>query len=299
MASQHLYWTSDGGGADGGSRAAAMHQWILSQNNAALIVFGGDVYNKGKPSEFGQFLAQMNQDVSGMCHTPGNHDWMTIEQNSGTGEIPSGYEEFWASHSSRQPINTLKKSGARYEHTVDLAGWRLLFLDTGLCKEEPWPMGDQSRMEWLQQQLGIPGRAKIIFAHHSRLSCGLHGNNEGVDDLWQSLFTSDGVPLAALTISGHDHNVNIYSARGRNNPEATKVPFADGIPLIVNGAGGSGFYTAFNGEEGDMFSAFTEYCITHIELIDEKNASVKTLSFGANPAAVQTPTTVSEFQLNV
>ena len=69
-------------------------------------------------------------------------------------------------------------------------------------------MGDETRRTWLRRVLTeTPGRAKIVFAHHSRLSKGKHGDNDGegfrkpnVDPLWRDLFDPmTSAPLVALT----------------------------------------------------------------------------------------------------
>ena len=68
----------------------------------------------------------------------------------------------------------------------------------------------------MKSALAAPGRAKIVFAHHSRLSCGDHGDVDDVNELWETLFDSSGKPLAALTLCGHDHNVSVYKPRSRD-----------------------------------------------------------------------------------
>src|SRR5687767_4572388 len=134
-----VYWGADGGGDGVGTVHKAFVRWIQSKTTQpALIDIGGEVYDKGTPHEFVKFLEQMGGRVEEICETPGNHDWDTRSASSATGDIPSGYEAFWkrfASPKSRQPIDLSKRGGARYEHFVDVDGWRLVFLDTGLSKD--------------------------------------------------------------------------------------------------------------------------------------------------------------------
>ena len=295
MASKFIYWLADGGGKDvGDNRATTLHDWIVSQTNAELIVYGGDVYNSGKSTEFDEFGAQMKDDLARFCEPPGNHDWKTFKSSQAAGEIPIGYEEFWSTRPSKQPINAAKKGGARYEHVIDINGWRLIFLDTGICDVNPWPMGDNSRREWLRQQLlGGSGRAKIVFAHHSRVSCGKHGDNAGVDDLWRTLFDNNGAPLAALTVAGHDHNVNTYSPRPKEDPEKNPVDFAHGIHLHVNGAGGRALDAPWIGKKGDLFNSFDQYCVTQIELMNSQKANISVWGFGATPNPTDPPTKIA------
>ena len=39
-------------------------RWIRTQNNADLIVYGGDVYDSGTPEEFQAMLTALGGDVS-------------------------------------------------------------------------------------------------------------------------------------------------------------------------------------------------------------------------------------------
>lgn len=290
-----VYWTSDGGGSGVGDVPSLLVRWIRANGNPTLIVNGGDIYDRGKPTEFDDFLSQMDGDVSMICETSGNHDWKTRERSEATGEIPIGYERFWARFPpplSRQPIDTTRKGGARYEHYVDLNGWRLIFLDTGPLEFGPWPLGDRSRVDWLRTALtSTPGRAKIVLAHHSRLSRGRHGDNDEVDELWRALFDAvTGAPLVAFTLAGHDHSVSLYGPRPKDNPASGSVAFERGIHVFVNGAGGGGHYTGWKGTKPDLHFDDDNYCVTRINLIDARTADVDVLNFGAVPRPTTQPT---------
>jgi hypothetical protein len=168
----------------------------------------------------------------------------------------------------------------------------LIFLDTGPCKDDPWPMGDPTRTQWLQQILkGTAGRSKIVFGDHSRLSRGKHGDIKKVDAMWRALFDEDGAPLAALTLAGHDHNVSIYKPRPQRDPQREAVEFARGIYVAVNGAGGRGHDLPFSGTDPDLFCNYDDYCLTRLNLIDARLLDVDILSFGRDkrPAANVAP----------
>src|SRR5207302_1994519 len=132
------------------------------------------------------------------------------------------------------------------------------------CKGNPWPTGDADRIDWLRRVLTeTPGRSKILFAHHSRLSRGKHGDNEDVDAMWRMLFdAATGAPLVSLTMGGHDHNVSVYGPRPASHPERGSVAFAQGIHVIVNGAGGHGHDIGWQGTKPDV--PFDEHnsCVT-------------------------------------
>ena len=291
MASHFVYWTSDGGGEGGGGVARVLSRWIRTRASPSLIVYGGDVYHHGKASEFDHFRQQVG-DLSLMCETAGNHDWYTNHTTSATGKIPTGYEAFWDQHAppaSKQPIDKTKRGGARYEHSILLNGWRLIFLDTGPLRSNlGWPFNDNSRIDWLRQQLDSePGRSKIICAHHSRLGRGEHGDHRSLRPMWEALFDADGQPRVAFTIAGHDHNVALYRRRGKFNPETPVADPALGIDVIVNGAGGEGHYELDTSDAaGTIQDAGDDenFIVTEIELIDSTHATVRFLSFGTSPS---------------
>jgi hypothetical protein len=295
-----VYWVSDGvgegvtpGGPDGTTPIVTMlMRWIRAQGNASLIVNGGDVYGDGNSSQFAKFLAQMDNDVTLLCETAGNHDWRDDVNTPDGGRIPHGYETFWSSHpESKQPIDGNKRGGARYEHFLDLGGWRLFFLDTGDYDTSGWPAGDSARVTWLRSNLN-PGRANIVLCHHSRLSSGQHGHNEKLNVLWESLFDGD-VPRVAFTLAGHDHNVNMYGPRSKSNPTGSSVPFGKGIYVFVNGAGGNGLYRTagflVNGDKGDVIDDDKNFCVTRINLATPTTVDVDMMAFGKKAIGEPSP----------
>lgn len=292
-----VYWFSDGagqgvniGGPDNKTPIpTALIRWIRTKGSPALIIYGGDVYPGGNTKSFTEFFKQMDRDVRLMCETPGNHDWADDPHMPHIGRIPHGYDIFWRDHpESRQPVDISKRGGAKYEHFIDLEGWRLIFLDTGDYRNNPWPAGDHARATWLQNTLQ-PGRSNIIVAHHSRLSRGRHGDNDDLHALWRMLFDAAGAPRAAFTLAGHDHNVSVYGPRSRDNPKGASVAPEKGIHVFVNGAGGDGHYSqdgffglGVSGTKPDIFADDEHFCVTRINLIDARSADVDVLSFGTS-----------------
>jgi len=300
MSARIIYWTSDGAGLgeDGTATVSkGLHAWIVAQGDADLIVYGGDVYDDGTAEQFEAFWDEMGRDVSLMCETPGNHDWHTKRKDEVAGKIPSEYEAFWSSHPSRQPIARERRGGARYEHVIHSSedpdsSWRLIFLDTGECNkcdaESPWPLKHaEERVAWLEDVLVAGGRRSILFAHHSRLSMGGHGDNEGLKALWKQLFDDNHAPRIALTVGGHDHNVSIYAPRDRHMQIVDGL--AMGIALWVNGAGGASHSTSRIGTPPE-FHNNEDYCVTKILIEDQATLRVQLYSFGnGTPQAFDTP----------
>ena len=304
-----IFWFSDGGGTDR-ETPPVLIRWIRTQS-PALIVYGGDVYDTGSEAEFALFFDQLDRNVSDMCEVAGNHDWDTASSAPFPDRTAIGYERFWSRFpppQSEQRIDIGKRGGARYEHVKDIGDWRLVFVDTGPCNHELWPVGDRDRPRWLRRVLTErPGRAKIVFAHHSRLSRGKHGNNETVTVLWDCLFDDNGAPLAALTVGGHDHNVTWYDPRPKVDPDQNIVPTERGIHVHVNGAGGHGHDEtggAFTGVSQPIsgtkpqFANDDDWCVTRIDLIGPRAADVSIMSFGnQDPPAVTEPTELRRFAI--
>src|SRR5262245_23429624 len=294
-----VYWFADGVGKDVNTTdddsiaiPTAMIRWVRANGSPSLIVYGGDVYPNGDSSAFAEFFDQMDRDARLICETPGNHDWMDDPVVPGAGRIPHGFESFWGQHpESRQPIDNTKTGGARYEHFIDLDGWRLFFLDSGDYDVAAWPAGDESRVTWLTSHL-LPGRANIIFAHHSRLSRGHHGDNDRLHRLWQLLFDANAVPRVALMLGGHDHNVSIYGPRDRNHPKDGSVAFDRGIYIVVNGAGGDGHYSQgllMRGTNPDIFKDDSRFFMTRLTLVDARTLDVDILDFGTDASVDPQP----------
>ena len=304
-----VFWFADGGGTDR-TIPPVLVRWIRTQS-PTLIVYGGDVYKKGTEAEFALFFDQLGRNVSGVCEVAGNHDWDTPTGAPFPDRRPEGYEQFWSRFPpprSAQPIDTSKRGGARYDHVKDFDDWRLVFVDTGPCNREDWPVRDPERPRWLRRVLTErPGRAKIVFAHHSRISRGKHGDNDTVSALWECLFDDTGAPRAVLTVGGHDHNVTWYDPRPRVDPDEHIVPIEQGIFVHVNGAGGHGhdettgvFAGPFRPIRGTrpQFADDDNWCVTRIDLIGPRAADVTVLSFGnQDPPDVAAPTPLRRFEI--
>ena len=62
-----VYWKADGAGRQVGDVQRAFVRWIRDNDQSALIVNGGDVYDNGTDEEFETFFSQMDHDVSRLC----------------------------------------------------------------------------------------------------------------------------------------------------------------------------------------------------------------------------------------
>ena len=119
-----------------------------------------------------------------MCEVAGNHDWETPSGAPFPDRTPIGYERsgVGSRRRNRRSRSTPPSAAAPATTTSRIS------TTGGSCSWTPvpattrdWPVGDPERPQWLRRVLTEkPGRAKIVFAHHSRLSRGKHGDNENV-----------------------------------------------------------------------------------------------------------------------
>jgi hypothetical protein len=98
----------------------------------------------------------------------------------------------------------------------------------------------------------------------------------------------------SLTIGGHDHNVSIYTPRGKR-PNQIK-PRADGIWIMVNGAGGRNHNEPDHGTPPQM-SDVDNFCLTRIAFLDERSADVEVLGFGTG--SVTKPTLLENLTVRI
>ncbi len=296
-----VYWIADGGGHKVMSALKMMMEWVRRQSDATFIVYGGDVYGSGSSDDFEEFHKQCGRDLSKVCAIPGNHDWRTSANRPGKGTIAIGFEDFWAAApaSAATVVRGNESGNARYDHfTDDIPGWRLIFVDTADDSEDEgaWPRGDAARAAWLASALsGTPGRSKVLFTHHGRLSCGNHGDQNALQPLWDSLFDNvTGAPLVSFTLAGHDHNISIYEPRLKTLAKATRDE--DGIRIVVNGAGGRGHDSPEHGTRPEKNNE-RDFCVTRMRFIDANSVDVEFLSFGTG--TVTEPRRLDELTIRV
>jgi hypothetical protein len=82
------------------------------------------------------------------------------------------------------------------------------------------------------------------------------------------------------------------------------VPLSQGIHVAVNGAAGAGHYhcgsnvlSFLPGKKGDLFSDRANFCVTRINLIDERSIDLDTVSFG--PEGKTTPVALAESMVRI
>jgi hypothetical protein len=170
-----LWALGDGAAATPAARAVARR---IAAAHPARVLYLGDVYERGSPSDFAQHFRRIYGPLlRRMDPTPGNHEWPAHA---------TGYDPFWSSvtHAPTPPW-----------YSLEIGGWRLLSLNS----ETP---GDPAQLRWLRRRLAArAGTCTLAFWHRPRFSAGRHGDQRDVAPLWDLLRGH-----AAIVLNGHDHD---------------------------------------------------------------------------------------------
>ena len=194
-----VWAVGDGAGGEAAGRVVDR----IEKEGVSRLLYLGDVYEAGTLEEFGRWYAPTYGRLASITSpTPGNHDWPLHRQ---------GYDVYWRSVHGATP---------RRYYTLRAGGWQLISLNSEM------PHGRHSRqLRWLRRAVRAPGDCRIAFWHRPRFSAGdVHGDARDVQPFWSAL-----VGRARIVLSGHEHNMQRFRARG-------------GITQFVSGAGGRGHY---------------------------------------------------------
>ena len=194
-----------------GGRAVAD---LLDRRPFDRLLYLGDVYETGTAEEFRtRYDAILGRFAKRTAPTPGNHEW---------GNRAVGYDPYWrAVHGKPTP--------AYYDFAA--GGWEILSLNSEAPRD-----GGSAQLRWLRGELEGGGTCRLAFWHQPRYSAGRHGDEPDMAPLVDALRGR-----AAITVTGHDHNLQRYRDRG-------------GITHLVSGAGGRSIYEV----EEDPLLAFAD-----------------------------------------
>jgi hypothetical protein len=206
------------GDAASGEVAADGVANLIAGWNPNLLLYLGDVYENGSPTEYYNWYGPSGAGPFGRFRsitnpTIGNHEYQL-------GPTAAGYFDYW--------------DNAPHYYSVDVAGWHLVSIDTNPTFQQTQPGTPQ--FEWLAQDLAASEAVRpctIAFMHEPAFSQGAHGGDTSLLPLW-SLMESRGVDLV---LTGHEHNYQRWTPLdGAGNPST------GGMTEIVVGSGGHGFY---------------------------------------------------------
>jgi chitodextrinase len=201
-------------GASGEASPAAVSD-LISSWGPNMVLYMGDVYNRGSPAEFLNWFGEPTtlfgrfRDITNPA--PGNHEW-------DLGPGAPGYVDYW--------------DNIPHYYSVDAAGWHIVSFDS-----DPRFNGTQpgsAQYQWLDQDLAAsPAMCTLVIAHHPRYSVGQHADNTYLSALW-SLMHQRGVDIVLF---GHDHDYQRWLAL-----DGQGALQAGGMTEFVVGTGGHSVY---------------------------------------------------------
>jgi len=198
-----------GDGASGETNAGNVTNLIDSWN-PNLMLYLGDVYEKGSPSEFYNWYGT-DQTFFGRFRaitdpTIGNHEYEN-------GMAP-GYFDYW--------------DNIPHYYSYNAAGWHFISLDSN--SQFGQTGSSSAQYQWLAQDLAAnSGSCTIAYFHHPVYSVGPQGDTASLQPIW-SLLTTHGVQLV---LTGHDHSYQRWKPL-----DSTGALDSSGTAQIVVGTGG-------------------------------------------------------------
>jgi hypothetical protein len=222
-----VWAVGDGPGGTLGDGAPSVGR-LVARGGPNVFIYLGDLYPQGTARAFRTaYQATFGGLARLTAPTPGNHDWPVHA---------GGYDPYWH--------NILGGRTPEW-YSFRAGGWRLIELNS-----ETTHRGRQ--LAWLKTQLRGRGDCRLAFWHRPRFSGGLHGDAADMDPYWKALQGH-----ATLVLSGHDHDMQRFHARGT-------------LTQLVAGSGGNGHYPIDRSHPGLAFADDSHYGALRIELTPGK-----------------------------
>jgi fibronectin type 3 domain-containing protein len=197
------------GDGAGGEQSATQTTDLIASWNPNLVLYLGDVYEKGTATEFHNWYAPgttYGRFRSITDPTIGNHEYEN-------GQAP-GYFDYW--------------DNVPHYYSFDASGWHFISLDTNPAFSQTTPGSPQ--YEWLRADLEANSAPCVIAFYHQPLyNIGDEGQASYVAGIW-SLLAQHGVDLV---VNGHDHTYQRWQPL-----DGSGTPDANGMTEIVVGTGG-------------------------------------------------------------
>jgi hypothetical protein len=208
--------------------------------SSAVLVGAGDIARCGSSDD--EATATLLDGITGTVFTAGDN----VYENGTATEFANCYEPSWGRHKARtRPVagnHDYNTSGATgyYDYFGAAAGergkgyysfeagsWHVIVLNSNIGVSS-----GSAQLLWLQAELaGSDASCTLALWHHPRFSSGDHGNNSGMQPLWDALYAAN----ADVIVNGHDHN---YERFAPQTPTGT-ADAARGIREFVVGTGGT------------------------------------------------------------
>jgi fibronectin type 3 domain-containing protein len=208
---QTFVLAATGDGASGETSAGNVTNLIASWN-PNMMLYLGDVYNDGTPTEFYNWYGTANTFYGRFRSitnpTIGNHEYQGVQA--------PGYFDYW--------------DNIPHYFSFDAAGWHFISLDSTSQFNQSAPGSPQ--YDWLVQDLNANSSAcTIAYFHHPIYNVGPEGETPRMSDIW-ALLVQHGVDLV---LTGHDHSYQRWvPLNGSGAPDSA------GLTQFVVGTGGHG-----------------------------------------------------------
>jgi acid phosphatase type 7 len=208
--------------AYGGSEDEQTAKVLDAINPDVVFTLGDNAYDSGSASEFQDWYAPTwGRHKAKTRPAVGNHEYRTSNA--------SGYFGYFGAAAG---------DPAKGYYSYEAGAWHVVVLNTsgeGACAKVACNAGS-AQEQWLRADLAASTKpCTLAYWHHPRYSIGQHGNNSGMQAVWQALY-DDGVELA---LTGHDHNYQRWKPLNASGA----VDTATGIRNFVVGTGGKNAYT--------------------------------------------------------
>lgn len=199
---------------------------LLDTLPGTVLPLGDNAYEYGNLTEYTTWYdPTWGRQKARSRPVPGNHEYLTK-----TPEAAAGYWDYWGGQAGTQ--------GKGY-YSYDLGAWHLIALNSEIDVS-----ATSAEVAWLAADLrATTARCVLAYWHRPRFSSGYHGNNYGVQALWDTLYAYG----ADVVLNGHDHD---YERFAPQDPNGNADP-VNGIREFVVGTGGAGNYKFRNGFEAN------------------------------------------------
>jgi hypothetical protein len=217
------------GDGAGGETASLQVTDLIKGWDPALLLYLGDVYEQGTPTEFlnwygtrSEFYGQFREITN---PTIGDHEFEG-------GKAP-GYFDYW----DNVPLF----------YSFDAGGWHFVSVDATGHSGSTDSDGPQYR--WLDADLAAhTGSCILVFFHRPVFSIGPHGDTGSMRHIWALLRAHS----VALVLSGNDHEYQRWEPL-----DADGNPDPDGVIEMVVGTGGHAI-KGFAGSDPRMVAGFDD-----------------------------------------
>jgi hypothetical protein len=211
---------NQGKGTENRCQMQATADLVAQARPVAVLPLGDNQYERGELENFrASYQPTWGKFDAISRPVPGNHEYYDKSHKA------AGYYEYFGE---------LAGDPQKGYYSYDLGKWHLVALNSN-CEYIGGCQTGSAQQQWLKQDLAKhPQTCTLAYWHHPRYSSGVHGNNDSMTDIWQTLYDAG----ADVVLSGHDH---LYERFAPQTANAQADP-DKGLRQFVIGTGGKSLY---------------------------------------------------------